>query len=263
MLNMEKIKEVLGAVIVEETEVTKNNGVVKKGVRISREGENVAPVIYIPDDMIDEDEITEYVISSYKESAASHVDLDFSKEKVMEKVYPALVNAEKNKNRDVVQTPFLNLVIIYKMDVELFNGSNGSITIKKEHLKALNISEQELHLQAIKNIQSSGEAQNIADILGIPMFGGPQMIVISNESKVYGAGVIFDEDLIESLKETLGERFYILPSSVHEMIAIPADCGETNELIDMVKSINATEVSEQDYLSDSVYVYSGQKLEVA
>lgn len=264
MLNMEKIKEVLGEVIVEETEVTKNNGVVKKGVRISREGENVAPVIYIPDDMIDEDEITEYVISSYKESAASHVDLDFSKENVMRKVYPAIVNAERNAQSDIVQTPFLNLAVIYKFDVSI-GETKGSVTIKKEHLKQLGISESELHTQAMKNVQSSGEAMSLAEALGMPWMDDElQMMVVTNKSKVYGAGVIFDEALIERLKERFGSKFYVLPSSVHEMLVVPADVqsGVTG-LVEMVKSVNATEVSAQDYLSDSVYFYNGQKLEVA
>ena len=61
----------------------------------------------------------------------------------------------------------------------------------------------------------------------------------------------------EKAAELLGSDYYILPSSVHEVILVPDAPGITEkELCDMVKQANRTVVDEKDILSDNVYHYS-------
>lgn len=49
----------------------------------------------------------------------------------------------------------------------------------------------------------------------------------------------------------------VIPSSVHEMLLIPAGQGEMDakELNAMVQMVNATEVAEADVLATQVYIY--------
>ena len=56
--------------------------------------------------------------------------------------------------------------------------------------------------------------------------------------------------------EKLGGNFFVLPSSIHECLFVP-DNGEFRrpQLEEMVRSVNAAEVSEADFLSNSVYHY--------
>ena len=49
--------------------------------------------------------------------------------------------------------------------------------------------------------------------------------------------------------------FYILPSSVHEMILIPLFTDDMESLSQMVKEVNATQLKPEDVLSDHAYVY--------
>ena len=63
-------------------------------------------------------------------------------------------------------------------------------------------------------------------------------------------------DFIKEASDKLHDNFYILPSSIHEVILVPeSSAPPLKDLQEMVKEINATEVSPEDKLSDSVYRY--------
>jgi len=64
---------------------------------------------------------------------------------------------------------------------------------------------------------------------------------------------------MEECCEKLGGSFYILPSSVHEVILVP-DNEEISKdnLVRMVREVNATQVEEQEQLSDFVYYYNAK-----
>jgi len=71
---------------------------------------------------------------------------------------------------------------------------------------------------------------------------------------------------IEEIRDTLGETdFYILPSSIHEVIIIPAiqnNDEEIQQFQEMVKEINATMLDEEEFLSDTVYKYDAKEQKI-
>lgn len=86
---------------------------------------------------------------------------------------------------------------------------------------------------------------------------GSPMTVLTTKGAVNGAGVIFCDSVLRKIRQKIGD-FYILPSSIHEVIVVPVSGGiECEELTEMVKTINATEVAPADRLSDKVYLYDG------
>lgn len=83
------------------------------------------------------------------------------------------------------------------------------------------------------------------------------MYVLSNKYGNYGASSLMAIPFLDRFKETLGEDFYILPSSIHEAILVPVSKSPSRKrLQDMVVEINETQVPEEEYLSDDVYLYS-------
>jgi len=84
------------------------------------------------------------------------------------------------------------------------------------------------------------------------------MWVITNAHKTFGAATICYPDALDNIENKLGE-FYILPSSVHECIAVPAEGADVEMLKAMVYDINRSQVSEDEWLSNHVYFYSKQK----
>lgn len=81
---------------------------------------------------------------------------------------------------------------------------------------------------------------------------GP-MNVITSEDKTNGAGILYCAEFMAKVKEKLGDG-YILPSSIHELIFVPADFSDDIEsLRQMVTEINAGVVEEQDFLADDAW----------
>ena len=61
---------------------------------------------------------------------------------------------------------------------------------------------------------------------------------------------------MQKIGELMGGNYYILPSSIHEVLVIPENAGlTTRELSNMVHEINQTEVAAVDRLSDKVQFY--------
>ena len=62
--------------------------------------------------------------------------------------------------------------------------------------------------------------------------------------------------MLEKIEEQYGRDFYVLPSSVHELILIPdTDDRTAEELKEIVMETNRTQVAPEEVLSDSVYYY--------
>lgn len=218
-------------------------------------------------------------------------------QKVKEKVAVKLINAKKNKEllTEIPHKLFydLALVVYYPVQEVPFEGK-ASVLIYHTHRKQWGIDEEELLKEAIGNtprlfpgkIESMdhvmkqifsaelGKNYNNEELckLGISeeewadilMLSGRKngkrtipMYVLSNRQKLYGAVCMLYPDLLKNFAEKIGQDCYILPSSIHEVILVPANAASGGEeLREIVTDINRTQVAEEEVLADSVYYYS-------
>lgn len=74
-----------------------------------------------------------------------------------------------------------------------------------------------------------------------------------------GASLLLQEDIRKQIGECLGSDYFVLPSSIHEVLILP-DNGmlEVPELNAMVKEVNETQVERQEQLSDKVQFCDGK-----
>ena len=94
-----------------------------------------------------------------------------------------------------------------------------------------------------------------------PEVGEPKMYVLTNMTSSNGAGAIFCGELLEKIQTKLDSDYYLLPSSIHEVIIVPDEGGYDREELDMmVKTINMTEVNSNDRLADHAFYYSNGRL---
>ena len=111
----------------------------------------------------------------------------------------------------------------------------------------------------------TGEApQNL--LIGGDVPEMPSLLVLTTEDGRLGASALYYNGIQERIGQIVGGDYYVLPSSVHEVLILPDD-GHTNarELAEMVKQINENEVSPEERLGNKVLHFRTdlQKLQVA
>ena len=80
--------------------------------------------------------------------------------------------------------------------------------------------------------------------------------VLSNAKRTHGAICMLYPDLLDGLAGKGQRNFYILPSSIHEVILLTDTGAESaGELKKMVTEVNRTQVAPEEVLSDSLYYY--------
>lgn len=170
-----------------------------------------------------------------------------------------------------------DMSIVYRFLISSDNEGRASVVINNNMMEQMGITPEQLHEDAMKNspvirpavIQNMAEVMmelnhltpEEADMMGLTMDDGPQMMYVATvPDKINGAGVLAYQDFMEQASERIGGGdFYILPSSKHEVLIVPdKDFVQLDDLKAMVKEVNATEVSAQDKLTDSVYHYDSQ-----
>ncbi|MGF7145358.1 hypothetical protein HNQ56_003799 [Anaerotaenia torta] len=84
-----------------------------------------------------------------------------------------------------------------------------------------------------------------------------EMYVVTNEDHFNGAFVAFQPKVLAGIADQIGtDGLYILPCSIHEIIVVPVGYIETEDMRNVVYMVNQTEVSENEFLSNTVYEYN-------
>ena len=137
-----------------------------------------------------------------------------------------------------------NVNIITVFDATIFTLLANHLTEGKENPKVITMREI---MAALMN------EELLEDIPDEPI-----QVIVTNEANRFGAINIYNEDCIRQVQEKLNaNNFYVLPSSKHEVICVPTEGIEINDLLTMVTEINQTQVREEDRLGDFVLYYDG------
>lgn len=263
---------------------TKNNGRTRKGITFVEEGINVSPTIYL-EEYYERfikggcfEDITEQILQLYQSVRVPRSwECDFVNdyEMVKDKIVIRLVNKSENEKllEDIPYLPFMDLAVIFHVLVELDEQGERMATmlIRNEHLEWWNVSAEEMYSFAVCNTEKllpsdmASMFMVIEEIL--PDWERPEieneedfMYVLTNNRRSFGACTILYPGRLEAIGMFLKENYYILPSSVHEVIILPeSKAVEKEELVQIVCEINHTQVPEEEILSDNVYYYDIRK----
>ena len=86
--------------------------------------------------------------------------------------------------------------------------------------------------------------------------------VLTTASGTYGASVLAYEyrcgSILDRVADVIGEDYYVIPSSIHELILMPvSSCSHsTAKMQEMIRTINQTVVQQDDVLSNYLYRYN-------
>ena len=90
------------------------------------------------------------------------------------------------------------------------------------------------------------------------------LYVLTNKEKVNGANVVMCPEALRKVYEELGEPYYVLPSSIHEVMVVrESEDMDIGKMKETVKEVNLSAVNPEDLLSYEVFRYDGRKLSVA
>lgn len=261
-------------------QVTKNNGKKRKGIVFSEPGINVSPTIYL------EEYYERYKRGySFEQLAAqimclySHVRMGHSWEgefvtkyaNVRAKLIYQLINREKNRDllAQVPYIPYLDLAIVFYVLVDMKEDDRiATMLVRNEHLGWWKVTREEIYEEACANTRrllpeefttlyallAGVEGEDLSPDLDETK--GYSMYILTNCIRNFGAAAVLYRDVLKNIGEYLKEDFYVLPSSIHEMIIVPDSSAPSwRETAMIVKEINETQVREEEVLSDIPYHY--------
>lgn len=170
--------------------------------------------------------------------------------------------------RDGAMYGFEGLTIIPVMELGETEQRYAVGKIAKTLLNNWNVDEDTVFNDALINMREDRKICRLDDLMmslmgfgseptntkEVPVKAGDTpLIMVSNESGRYGAATII------AVTDMFAERFpmgyTVLPSSVHEVLVLPNGIMEDDEVNNLVKDVNANVVSEEDSLSDDIYVF--------
>ena len=85
--------------------------------------------------------------------------------------------------------------------------------------------------------------------------GAQPLYILTNRTEVLGAAVILCPGVLETCAKKMGGDYYLIPSSIHEFLLMPVG-RSPEEICEMIRRINQTELKPEDVLSDHAYLYS-------
>ena len=261
-------------------EVVKNNDSIFTGIEIKDKDDSLAPVIYL--DKLYENHfinpndfsilrIVSEIVSAYdnRTNPISNFGIENieSFENYKNKIFFKIANFEKNKEflKDRPFIRFCDLCIIFNILIHQTHDTIGSIPINNYVLDKWGVTIERVYKLALENTEKlfppsiKGLSTVISELspIDLSMDEMPQLpvFVLTNMTGIEGASALLYKSTLDFL-ENSEEEYYILPSSVHEvLLAVKLDEMTIEQLKEMISEVNSTEVSNEEYLSDNVYYY--------
>lgn len=268
-----KVTEKLGKEV-EVIEVPKANGVKLIGLN-AKLSESITPTLYIEyfyESFIAEENTKEEVINEIYEAFKEHenkmpaikipeiTSWDTAKESIIMKCVSIKLNKEKLEDVPHLTYGDLAVVFRYKISLEDNNGV-GTVLISNALMEMWKVTIKDLYEASQK---PEPVIKNMASVLK-EMTGqelvpedSDQMYVVTNKEKFLGATAILNTELLEYFSDKIGGDYYIIPSSIHELIFVKAaetTIDEYKELTEIVETVNTTSLKVEDILNDHPYLY--------
>lgn len=265
--------------------VKKNNNVYLTGLTIRDIRYNLFPTLYLENFYESYKEgksierICNKIVDIYQRDTI-HDNLDFSFytefEKVKDRICYKLIGVDRNIEllKEIPHIVYMDMAICFFYAFENCKMGHGTVLIQNSHMEMWGTTTEMLLKLAQENtpriypaslcsmngilmrlMEDTDDEEERAFMSGLDASQIP-MQILSNKNVGFGAACMIYPDLLKNISERQHKDFYILPSSVHEVILLADDGGQSPEnLAAMVREINATQVEAEEVLSDSIYYY--------
>lgn len=179
------------------------------------------------------------------------VELDFKEKK--DSIVMNLINTERNKTllEAVPHENLMDLSVVYRIIMSREKDGMATVLVTDDLLKEIGLSHEELAKVAYENTgrMFPVEIIKLSDAL----------YVMTNEAKVHGATTILYDEAVHRLSDQIGGNFYLIPSSIHEVMAVPEHLIEPKKLVLMLEEGNTVCSHKSEILSNTIYHYDRAK----
>ncbi len=277
----------------------KLNGIIRNSIVIMKDGESVAPALYLEECYNDYlkgislDVIAAGIINAYFNNYKSLDNIKVSLmgfKQVSDKIFFKLINYDKNIDylKGLAHIRWMDLAITFSILIKNDLTGSASINIKndmldywqvsidtlmelaeqntpklfKANVKRMNDIIEEIIISQFKESGSTDIDDILKDLIisSNTLDNADNLYVATNVSGVNGAAWLLYNNELRNLSENLGSNLYILPSSIHEVIIVPSGKQMAKyDLFQMVKEVNETQVPYMEILSNNVYLYDYEK----
>ena len=219
---------------------------------------------------------TSFVANGIDTAPKTDIDNLLNYEEMKNKLSIEVISAEANKEL-LLNIPYdriEDLAAVYRFVLKSESTGKASILVSNEMMQKMGITHEQLKNDALYNAPIirpaviKGMNEVIKELMGKEAYelangtGNVEesVYVATVPDKDSGAGVLSYQNFMDQAAERVGGDFFILPSSIHEILIVKDDGEMKAELLrNMVQQINRTELMPEDKLSDNVYHYDSKE----
>ncbi len=268
-------------------EMWRNNGRKETGLLLTGPGEQAVPVVYLEAHYknLQEGKTFQAVLQEIQREYERHRltgEMDVSAftcwERAKETLGLKVINYQRNKEllKTLPHHRVLDLAVVYCCMARMEAGQKGTILVHRAYMQMWGISEEELKrcayashkkrsrrkVMPLDEVIFALEAERLEEEEGALSESLTGVYVAMDSRNAYGASVLLFPETFRELAERYKSSLYLLPSSIYEVMALPAGSGEPRELAGIVREINQTQVLPEEQLSDNIYRYDRERGEI-
>lgn len=201
---------------------------------------------------------TEFRKGLYIQAASAKVHKGFLENLVYEPVSEDIVAIARCRGELTVEGR--SSFAVTRETMQAYHMSRGEVMELAYH----NTAKQEYEMGTLGSflrgiLERTGMPEELAAVMAPEEDIG--VYVLTTKDRIDGANALACPEVLKKACQELGEPYYILPSSVHEILLVRESRAlGIGEMEQMVQEVNKQEVAPEDFLSDHVFFYDGKKL---
>ena len=224
-------------------------------------------------------EVLAETISRIKEALTNQPEFDLDSltnySYMKERLIMEVVSFDRNQDmlKMIPHQILADLAVVYRFALNKDEAGQASILVTNQILEQMGVTPEQLYEDAMENAprikpaQIRGMSEVLAEMMGFDQAQKMGIFQVSPEEELMyvatvpgnylGASVLAYRGFMDQAAEKVGGSYYVLPSSINEIILLRDGGMEIpeNDLKDMVRQVNGSEVDPREQLSDNAYHY--------
>ena len=186
-----------------------------------------------------------------------------------------IISAERNETllQKVPHELMEDMAAVYRFVLNNSEAGRETVLVTKDMLNNMGITEEQLMsdakeiapkirpvvIQGMNEVMKEKMGEEEFEKIDLPNEGNEILFLASVPDGICGAGVLAYPNFMNQAADIIGGDFFILPSSIHEVLLVPDDGSwSARALKALVENVNETEVRPEEKLTDSVYHYDSK-----